>query len=181
MIKSNLFTAFIVALSGALPVLAQEAAVATATAPSADKLIMRWLHIVGAAAMLGGGIFVRLVLQPSAAALPEAAHDQLRAEVRGRWAKIFGILTAILLLSGFYNYLVANKGAHTGQGQYHMLMGIKILLAFAVFALGALLAGKTGLAQKLQANARLWTAVTVLLGLIVVALGSYLKFIPAVN
>ena len=173
-----LMLAFVGMLPAAVA-LAQEAA--PAAAPSPDALIMRWLHILGAVVLLGAGIFTRLVLMPSAAELPEAQHEQLRGAIRSRWAKMVHALVLILLITGFYNYLVANKGAHAGQGPYHMLMGIKILLAFVVFALASFLVGRTSLAQKLQANAKLWLTVTVVLGIVIVLIGGYLKFFPQVG
>lgn len=161
--------------------LAQEAAASAAVTASPAQLAMRWLHILGAAALLGAGIFTRTVLAPAAASLPAEAHDQLRAAVRARWSKVLMLLITILLVSGFVNYLVYAIPAHKGQGQYHMLMGIKIILAFGVFFLGSLLAGRTSLAQKLQANNGLWLAVTVLLGTIITVIAGYLKFMPTVN
>ncbi len=173
--------AFVFSVLSVLPaatVVAQEAATAS---PSPDALIMRWLHVLGAVVLLGAGIFTRLVLMPSAATLPDAQHEQLRTAIRSRWSKLVHVLVLVLLVTGFYNYLVANKGAHSGQGQYHMLMGIKILLAFVVFALVSFLAGKTSLAQKLQVNAKLWLTLTIVLGIVIVFIGGYLKFIPTVN
>lgn len=168
----------VVSLLPAVAAMAQEGA---AAGPSPDALIMRWLHVLGAVMLLGAGIFMRFVLMPSASTLPAEQHDQLRAAVRSRWSKFVHVLVVVLLVTGFYNYLVANKGAHSGQGQYHMLMGIKILLAFGVFFLASILAGKTSLAQKFQANGKLWMLVTVALGVTIVLIAGYLKFIPAVH
>ncbi len=149
--------------------------------PDPVTLVSRWLHILGAVTLLGGGIFVRLVLMPSAAVLPAEAHDQLRAGVRSRWSKILGALIAILLLTGFYNYLTKGVVDHKGQALYHALMGTKIILAFVVFFLGSLLAGKTGLAQKLQAKASLWLGVTLAMGIAIVMIAGYLRFVPSIH
>lgn len=175
-VRAVAITAF--SLLPAVAALAQDAAPA---GPSPDALIMRWLHVLGAIMLLGAGIFMRFVLMPSAATLPDDQHKKLRAEVRSRWSKFVHLLVVVLLVTGFYNYLVANKGAHSGQGQYHMLMGIKILLAFGVFFLVSILAGKTSLAQKFQANGKMWMLITVALGVAIVLIAGYLKFVPAVH
>lgn len=173
----NLFVVAVLA-APALSAMAQEAAKAAGPAP--DALLMRWLHVLGAVALLGGGIFVRLVLIPSAGVLSAETSTQFSAALRSRWSKVVMIAITLLLVSGFYNYLVIAIPAHKGQGPYHMVMGMKIILAFVVFFLASLLAGKTGLAQKLQANAGLWTAVTVALGILIVLMGGFLKFMPTV-
>lgn len=168
------------ALFPAVAAFAQEAA-APAASPEISVLVMRWLHILGAVALLGGGIFFRTVLLPSAGVLSNEEHDKFRAAVRGRWSKVVMITTLLLLVSGFYNYIAVGTVIHKGQGPYHMMMGMKIILAFVVFFLAALLAGKTGLAQKLQANGKLWVAVNVALGTIIVIIAGYLRYFPVVH
>ena len=164
-----------------LMLFAAAAAPALAQTTTPDQLISRWLHVLGAAALLGGAIFTRFALIPAAkSALSDDAHEKLRAALRSRWSKLVGALIGVLLLTGFYNYIVYGVPAHKGQGLYHMLMGIKIILAFAVFFLASILVGRTSLAQKFQAKASTWLLVTITLGIIIFAIGGFLRFLPAV-
>ena len=47
-------------------------------------LILRWAHILSAIALLGGAVFLRLVLVPSLARVDDAARDAVNGEVRAR-------------------------------------------------------------------------------------------------
>lgn len=152
-----------------------------AHAASPDQLAGRWLHVIGGAILLGAAVFTRFALLPAASsALSPEAHEQLRAAVRSRWAKIVGAVIGVVLLSGFYNYLVYGVPAHKGQPLYHAVMGTKIILAFVVFFLASILVGRTSLAQKFQAKASTWLLVTIGLGIIIFAMGGFLRFIPTV-
>jgi len=165
------------ALALPLAALAQEEVATTAEAATgALPLLMRWLHVFGAIFLLGGAFYLRAVLMPAAAEnLDGETHEKLRAGVMGRWRKILPILMVLLIFSGFYNYLYVTRFAHEGQGQYHMLFGVKFLLALAVFMLASMLAGRKSISQKLQQNANLWLGVTIALGVVIVMIGGYMK------
>ncbi len=102
-------------------------------------------------------------------------HEKLRQSVMGRWRKIMPILFTLLFLSGFYNFLMVTRFEHDGQPQYHMLFGIKFLLAMAVFALASMLAGTKSVSQKLQKNSKLWLGITIAMGMLIVMLAGYMK------
>ena len=141
----------------------------------------RLIHVVTAIVLLGGSIYVRFVLMPSASELPDSEHDALRGRLMARWKKV--VMTGILLLlvSGFYNYLQVAAPAHTGQGVYHMLMGIKILLALGVFFLASVLTGRAAKFDGMRRNASRWLGILIVLAVIVVGIGSVLKVaVPAV-
>ncbi|MCA9080768.1 MAG: hypothetical protein KDA58_09430, partial [Planctomycetaceae bacterium] len=99
----------------------------------------RFLHVIVAVLLVGGAMFTRFVLMHAAESLPDDAHAQLKEQVANRWRRIVMAGTLILLITGFYNYLIVTMPKHQGDGQYHMLMGIKMLLAFVVFFLAAAL------------------------------------------
>ena len=81
----------------------------------------------------------------------------------------------VLIVSGLYNFLAVTRFAHDGQPQYHMLFGIKFLIAFAIFMLASMLAGKKSISQKLQQNAKLWLGITLAMGIVVVMIAGYMK------
>ena len=145
-------------------------------ATGALPLVSRWLHVLGAIFMLGGAFYLRAVLMPAAASsLDDEAHANLRAGVRKQWAKYLHVLIVILLVTGLYNFLAVTRFGHDENPSYHMLFGIKFLLAIAVFGLASMLAGKKSISQKLQQNAGLWLGITILMGVAIVMIAGYMK------
>jgi uncharacterized membrane protein len=137
-------------------------------------VISRWLHVGTAIVLLGGTAFQWMVLRPSARQLPDAEHDRLRALVMGRWRWIVMMGIAVLLITGFYNYLFAATPADVWR-LYHPLVGTKILLAFGVFFLASALTGRSAAFAELRRQPGRWLLLLLLLGAAVVAISSYLK------
>lgn len=141
-------------------------------------LVMRWTHIFSAIILLGGSVFLRFVLLPAAAqTLDQETLGRLRPAMTARWKKIVMVLMVLFLVSGFYTYIAVGVPAHRGDGTYHMLFGIKFLLAMLIFLLASLITGRTSLAQKLQANNKMWLVVSILLGVAVVCIAGVMKMI----
>ena len=144
-------------------------------------VLVRVLHIVAAATLLGGAVFQRFALLPSAAALPNDAHDQLRAELRPRLAKLVMMSTGMLLVSGLSSFVMNVIGYQFDKTQslgklYHMLFGVKFMLALVVFFIASLLSGRSEAAQKVRANAKFWLNVNLLLALVIIVLGGLMRF-----
>lgn len=139
------------------------------------NVLMRLVHVLTAVVLMGGTAYVRFVLLPAAADLPEAEHQALRERLLTRWRSIVWRGILLLLITGFYNYLEVTAPAHRGQGVYHMLMGIKILLALGVFFLASVLTGRSPRFERLRQEARCWLTVLLVLAGIVVGIGSLLK------
>lgn len=138
-------------------------------------VLFRVVHVATAIFVLGGSIFLRFVLMPAAAELPEAEHNALRERLMGRWRKLIGIGIGLFLVSGFYNYLVVTKNKHAGQAIYHALLGTKIILAFIVFFLASALTGRAAAFEGIRQNSKKWLLITIVLGLIIVAISGYVK------
>jgi uncharacterized membrane protein len=133
--------------------------------PDVIGVIMRTLHIASVVTLLGGIVYARLIVWPGLRnAAPEtrsAVEEATAAAFRpAAFAAIGG-----LLLSGLYN-LFSNPG-HSPR--YHMLLGIKLLLALHVFAV-ALLATQPNNPRR----ARL-LAGTIASGLAIVVISAYLR------
>lgn len=142
-------------------------------------LVMRWMHILAAIVALGGSIFIRFVLQPSAKqVLDDKTHADLRAAVTRRWMRFVHTCILLFLVSGFYNYLAIQAPAHKGQSIYHMLFGIKFLLALVVFALAIALTSLKPWSAKLRANAPFWLGLLIALAVVVVGISGYMRAIP---
>ena len=138
-------------------------------------VLFRWIHVGVAVVLAGGAAFSWLVLVPAAAELPDAEHAALKERVQRRWKRIVMIGILLLLISGFYNYLQVTAPAHQGVGRYHMLMGIKILLAFVVFFLASVMTGRSATFEKMRQQPGKWLSILVILAGVVIALGGVLK------
>ncbi len=139
-------------------------------------LASRVLHILGAAILVGGLIYVRFVTSPSAAGNESPPPDVFFGGRRSAWAKWIGIATALLLVTGAFNYWKVIELNEKMAGSYHMLLGIKILLGMVLFFLAAILAGRTQLAEQLRHSFRTWINICVLLSVVVVLLASTVRF-----
>lgn len=138
-------------------------------------LLSRWLHVLGAIALLGGAIFVKVAFTPLANEQPEETRDTFHAAVARHWAKWVGILTGVLLLTGFYNYLGVTAAQHKGDGPYHALMGVKMLAALAVFFLSAALVGRSEKLAGIRRRRSLFSTLALALGITTVLIAGYLK------
>ena len=139
------------------------------------SILSRWTHIGTAIVLVGGTCFLRFVLGPAAAQLPDAEHAKLKELVMKTWKKFVHIGIVLFLASGFYNYLVVQAPNHKGDKLYHALMGTKILLALAIFFFASALVGRSKAFEGMRKNAKLWQTILVILAAVVVGISGYLK------
>lgn len=139
------------------------------------EVISRVLHILGAVLLLGGGLFVRNVLFPACQELPEDLRKQVHDATAKRWRYIVAAAIAMLIFTGFYNYIVVMLPQHQGDKLYNMWIGIKILLAFVVFFFASALSGRSKALEGIRRNAGRWMLVTTSLGIVIVVIASVLK------
>ena len=128
-------------------------------------VLMRWVHISSMTALIGGIIYGRLVMMRALATLAPDASAAVESKAAAMYRPIVLAAVAGLIISGTYN-LVTNPG-HTPK--YHMLFGIKILLALHVFAVAFLITQPVN-----PRRGRMMTG-TVISGLIILAISAYLK------
>lgn len=146
-------------------------------------LILRWLHILGGITLMGGALFQRLALIPSAAELPDDAHNQLKEALRGRWSKVVMAMSSVLLISGMASYVVTTVNFQFDKGElpgklYHMLFGVKFLLGLIVLGLAAMLSGRSDAARRMRADAAKWLTINLLLATLVVMIGGFMRYAP---
>ena len=139
------------------------------------SLLSRWTHIGTAIVLVGGTCFLRFVLAPAAAQLPDAEHQKLKELVMNTWKKFVHAGITLFLASGFYNYLVVQAPNHKGDKLYHALMGVKILLALGIFFFASALVGRSKSFEGMRNNAKLWQLIIILLAAIIVGISGYLK------
>ena len=140
-------------------------------------LAMRWMHMLAAIVAVGGSIFIRFVLMPVAdKALSDEEHARLREPLMRRWKMFVHLCILLFLVSGFYNFGVAFAAGPPWE--YHMLFGIKFLLAIAVFFLAVALTSRKAWSQPMRDKPRRWLALLVLLAVLTVMVGGVLKVLP---
>lgn len=169
----TLFT--VVLISGSAIAQTTEASSGT---PPLLPLLMRWTHILSAITMLGGTLFLRSVVVVAARqALDPDAAQGLRAAIGNRWKKFLPWLTTALIVSGLYNYMVLRSG-HANDSPYHMLFGVKFLLAMVVFGLAMTLLSSENWSAKIRQSADKWLSVLIALAVVVVLIAGYMKVMP---
>jgi len=137
-------------------------------------VLSRWIHVGTAIVLVGGTTFMKLVVAPSLG----GQATEVMTEIRRRWKKFVHGGIALLLFTGFFNYLYLGAAAHKGDKLYHPLIGIKILLAFVVFFLASALVGRSAGTQKFRDNSGKWMTVVVLLSALIVAISGFIKVRP---
>jgi hypothetical protein len=128
-------------------------------------VLMRWLHFASMATLVGGIIYGRLVMTASITTLSPDARDALDGHAAGGYRPLVLASVIGLIVSGTYN-LLTNPG-HTPK--YHMLLGMKLMLALHVFAVAFLITQ-----PKNPRRARMMTG-TLISGLLVLAISAYLR------
>jgi len=139
-------------------------------------LTSRVLHVLSSIILLGGIFYLLAVVAPRAVTSGGNADAWFNGN-RAAWAKWVGITTALLLVTGLFNFITIVK-ANEIAVSYHMLGGLKILVALIIFFLAAILAGKTALAESFREKMPMWLKVTMAVGLVVVVIGSVMRSYP---
>ena len=142
------------------------------------QYLSRICHILGAIILVGGLFYIRYIVSPVDTPPGTAPVDQFFGGRRATWAKWVGIATALLLITGLFNYFMIAKQNEPMAPSYHMMAGIKMLAAIVVFLLAALLAGRTSVADSLRQKWHFWLNTTLVIAIITVALGSFLRTYP---
>lgn len=140
---------------------------------------LRYMHILGAIALMGSTIFMRFALRPVVVQLPPEERAKLHEQVRSRWSKFVMLASALLLISGIFNLALASRYTFDpvfGM-KYNMIVGIKFLLALPIFFIAAVLAGRSAMAKRWQANAEFWMNLNLTLALVMVLIGGTLRFV----
>lgn len=135
-------------------------------------ILSRVLHILSAVILVGGLFYMRSVLSPAGA-------DACFAGRRAIWAKWVGIATLFLLVSGFYNFFLIHGQAKAAGGElpkpYHILFGVKFLLALLVMFISAILAGKTDAAERFRGQMKKWLNIGWLAAVAIIVIAAILR------
>lgn len=141
-------------------------------------LVLRWIHILTAITLVGGTIFWRFALNPALGQLQSDQRDSIRGHILPKWAKLVGISSGLLLISGLINAVHGNIMRYDLPGAYHGMVAVKLLLALAMFFIAARLAGRSEGAKKFREKMTFWLNINVLLAVALVCIGGFMKMTP---
>ncbi|HLK65264.1 MAG TPA: hypothetical protein VKU19_17615 [Bryobacteraceae bacterium] len=130
-------------------------------------VIMRWIHIASMATLIGGLLYGRLVMAPAIAMLAPDARESLADRAALLFRPFVFASIAGLVISGTFNLLTT--AGH--RPVYHMLLGIKLLLALHVFAVSILI-----VQPKNPRRTRMMTG-TLISGFIILAIAAWLRLV----
>src|SRR5690349_8389887 len=121
-------------------------------------LILRWLHIVSATLAVGVPIYFRFVVMPALATLDDENRNRMSDALARRWKMFVHILIVVFLATGRYNFLgIARwRGPEfdaDAKRTYHMLFGIKLLIALVIFTISSALVGRASIFARLRSKA----------------------------
>ena len=145
--------------------------------------LARWIHIASAITLLGGMIFAAIAWLPALNTVSANDKQSISDAIAARFRPWFLLAVVGLLLSGFYNYM-RHAVAKDVPVMYHMLFGMKFLLALHVFAVGWIALNRGNAKRSRQITG------VVISGLVILALSAgmrsltqvgmtYLRAIPA--
>ncbi len=130
---------------------------------------------------IGVPIFMRFVLMPARNRLEEGQRAVLHEAIMARWRIVVYIMIVVFLATGFWTFLGAARWKAPEftadmRFRYHLLFGIKLLIALAMFFISSALAGRSAALAGMRANAKMWVNALVLLGLCVVGISGVMRF-----
>ena len=126
----------------------------------------KWLHLMSVISLLGGTVMIVWVVLP-------ALSGQADSELRRKYGIALMILWSIILATGFLNYYIVSPSV--GKS-YHMLLGMKIGLAFVMLAVSMIYAHPMPMFANLRENkGASILAIVILLGVIIVGISAHLN------
>ena len=137
-------------------------------------VIFRFVHVATAITLVGGSVFMLMVLTPAAKQISDEEHQKLATEIGRSWKRFVHIGVVLFLLSGFYNFSRIAP-MHKGDALYHALVGIKILLALGVFFIASVLVGRSPAFEGMRQNRPKWLKIIVILATVIVGISGFVK------
>ena len=135
------------------------------------SFINKWLHLLSIIGTLGGILFAWLVLVPATRHSPAGTEEVTRSLWR-RFGISLGILWLIVLLTGFYNYILVMPSV---VDTYHMLIGAKIMLVILMFLLSLAVGHPIPALERVQQKRASILLLVILMGIAVVGISTYLN------
>jgi len=138
----------------------------------AIDVLMQWLHLLGAALLVGGALYARLGVAPALAELGTEARAKALGTLVARIRPVAFAAVGAVLLSGLWSLATKFSGKPPA---YHMAFGVKFLLALHVMAMAFLLAVPPGANPARDARRPRWLAGMALSGVLILLLSAFLR------
>jgi putative copper export protein len=135
------------------------------------NFVNKWLHLLSISGMLGGILFMRFVAIP-AFANGGIDSSEVGQVIRRRYAVLIAILWGVVLVTGFLNFVLVSPNA--GKS-YHMIVGMKIVLALIMFAITGLLGHPIPSLAKIQEHRDVLLTTLIVIGILVVGISAHLN------
>ncbi len=132
--------------------------------------LARWLHIASAITLMGGMIFALVAWLPALNTVDGTERQSISDAIAARFRPWLLLSIGGLLLSGFYNYM-RHATAKDVPTMYHMLFGMKFLLALHVFAVGWIALNRGNNKRTRQITG------VVISGVVIIALSAGMRFL----
>jgi putative copper export protein len=141
------------------------------------NVLSRWLHVASAVVLVGGLVFLGVALLPGMAGQDAAVRQAAMGPVVRRFKILVHSAIGLLLLTGFYNFMVVLPKARTlvYHSLYQSVLGTKILLALVLFGIAFPLLSSPPTFGNMEAGRRRWVTVLMLLGLVILLFFSVLR------
>lgn len=139
--------------------------------------LAQWLHILAAVLAIGGVFCLRFVLSPAIKRLPpehSGATGPLLQSVGRGFKMVVHASVGLLILTGVYR-LVQVLPFIKDWTSYHMVLGVKILLALILFVVAIMLTLPGQQPNYFQRNRDRWLLFNFILGAVVVLLSATLR------
>jgi hypothetical protein len=136
------------------------------------------------AILIAGSVFIQWrAVHP--AVTSEEGGDGVREKIRQRWAPFVHLGSLLMILTGLYQLMV--HGLATADHQktlddagmpYHMLFGIKFLLAMGALFIASAMVGRSEALAGIRRNGGTWLGLGVILIIAVVVISRLLAGLP---
>ncbi len=142
------------------------------------------IHVIVAFFIAGTLLFQWRAVHPVLSS--SDGDDQIREQIRSRWAPMVHVGATILILTGLYQLMAVGmpkaefqKTLESSGPAYHMLFGIKFLLAISALFIAGAMVGRSGLMVKIRQSASTWLSLGIVLVIAVIAISRYLAQMPS--
>lgn len=139
--------------------------------------VARWIHFVSIAVAIGGAFALRYYVLPAVGELEDLTQARFHERVRKGAFKVVVAAVVLIFLSGLVNLMRALSVGATPPPAYHMIFGIKFLMAMVIFVAAIGLVAPSQSPNMFQRKRRMWLTMNVHLGIVIIAMSVALKFL----
>ena len=144
------------------------------------------IHFIVGFFLAGTLLFQWRAVHPAVVSSDDAKG--VREGIGSRWSLFVRIGIVLLLVTGIYQLMVIGMPKAAVQKElaegtaglpYHMLFGIKFLLAMGVFFISSAMVGRSQLLEGIRQNGSRWLGVTTVLVVVLLAISRHLAQMPS--